>query len=123
MRKIYNITVGQLATLWIFGGLGWFLTLQPAFDYGSGFAWFLFIFIPFAIIFYTIGWRNHRRIKYVQDLFNSADPEQVKQFSEDIKRKAEDILRKKKPDESEDTNYGQIAVDALNRAKHDGDKG
>jgi len=61
MQKIYNITIGQFITIWIFGLIGWFFTLAPAFDYGSGLAFFLVIFIPFALVFYTIGWRNYRK--------------------------------------------------------------
>ena len=61
MKNIYNITVGQLIAVWAFGCIGWFFTLQPALDYNVGFALFLLLFIPFALVFYTIGWRNHRK--------------------------------------------------------------
>jgi len=51
MKNLYNITVGQLITLWVFGGLVAFW----AFDNES--FYLLTLIAPLALIFYTIGWR------------------------------------------------------------------
>jgi hypothetical protein len=56
--KMYNISKGQLTVVQIFSSIGWFFTLEPGFDYGNGFSLFLAFFIPCALIFYTIGWKN-----------------------------------------------------------------
>ena len=61
MSKIYNISKGQLATLWIFGvlaliGVLGILNYSLSIAEGS-----LMILIPFALIFYTIGWRNYKK--------------------------------------------------------------
>ena len=64
MKNIYNISKGQLITVWFFGVIGWFLTLEETSGYyGSGFAEFLAWLIPFALIFYTIGWKNDKKSK------------------------------------------------------------
>ena len=63
MNNIYNITRGQLITVWIFGGFGWFsafISLDATYS-PSPFLGFLVLFIPFVLIFYTIGWRNRRK--------------------------------------------------------------
>ena len=52
MKKLYNISVGQLITLWIFGAFGWIISLES-----NG---FLLWIIPLVLVFYTIGWRNLR---------------------------------------------------------------
>lgn len=57
MKNLYNLSLGQLVTLWFFGGFAWLYTLD---GYGSSFATFWFIFIPFVLIFYTFGWISHR---------------------------------------------------------------
>lgn len=65
MKSIYKISRGQLVTIWVFGFIGLFFTLQPALDEGSGFAFFFLVFIPFVLIFYTVGWRNHKKINVI----------------------------------------------------------
>lgn len=60
MGKIYNISKGQLATLWIFGALAWVWTSEE-FNYNSDLAEVLLLIIPFILVFYTIGWRNQKR--------------------------------------------------------------
>jgi len=61
MKNIYNTSKGQLIAMWIFGIIGWLLYLAAGQDDGSGFMLFLFIFIPFALVFYTIGWKNNKK--------------------------------------------------------------
>ena len=60
MENLYKISKGQLVTLWVFGTIGWFFTFDPM-DYGESWAVVLFVLIPFAVIFYTIGWRERHR--------------------------------------------------------------
>jgi len=63
--KIYNISKGQLITIWIFGVLllvfGSFYWLVQSGELGRFpfFSSVLLLFIPFALIFYTLGWRKH----------------------------------------------------------------
>jgi hypothetical protein len=57
MKNLYNVSVGQLITIWVFGIFAWMYALD---GYGSS-AKFLFVFIPFVLIFYTIGWKNNRK--------------------------------------------------------------
>lgn len=54
---IYKITKGQLISLWVFGVIGWFYTVDSYSDFAS----FLSIFIPAILVFYTIGWRNFNK--------------------------------------------------------------
>lgn len=62
--KLYNITRGQLITLWIFGIVFWVVSFFSASDTDSKSFWvFLFFLIPGALIFYTIGWRNEKKSK------------------------------------------------------------
>lgn len=56
MKNLYDISKGQLITVWIFAGFGWLYTLDGYSDLNS----FLAVFIPFALVFYTIGWKNSR---------------------------------------------------------------
>lgn len=56
MKNIYKISKGQLVSIWIFGIIGFFVSLGES-DY-SGFATFLSIIIPAVLFFYTIGWEN-----------------------------------------------------------------
>src|SRR3989344_9160191 len=69
MKNLYNITKGQVITLWIFGviWLVWAMN-QSCYFYGScsrGYrVWladYVLFILPFALIFYTIGWRNSRK--------------------------------------------------------------
>lgn len=57
MENIYKITKSQLVSLWIFGVIGWFYSLESY----SDIAGFLSIFIPAALVFYTIGWRDFNK--------------------------------------------------------------
>lgn len=64
MRSIYNITKGQLITLWVFGIIGWIWALLEKSNYyynDPGYLGFLLWFIPLVLVFYTIGWKNHRK--------------------------------------------------------------
>lgn len=57
--KFYNVTRGQLVTLWAFWFLGLLFGL-PATE-SDFMLWLVYISLGF-LIFYTIGWRNfHRR--------------------------------------------------------------
>ncbi len=61
---MYNITRGQLITIWVFGLFSWIFTFYQATDsYSSikGFWGILAFVIPGALIFYTIGWRNYKK--------------------------------------------------------------
>ncbi len=59
---MYNTTKGQLITIWVFGLFLWVVTFFcGVYSYSSIFdkIWlFLFLVIPFIVVFYTIGWRN-----------------------------------------------------------------
>jgi len=57
MKNIYNITKGQVYTLWVFGFLSTFWALSMA-ESGSGMGIFFAILIPSLIFFYTLGWGN-----------------------------------------------------------------
>lgn len=60
--KIYNITRGQLITIWVFGLIATFASLAELDSYDpSGWATIFLILIPFALVFYTIGWRFHKK--------------------------------------------------------------
>jgi len=69
--SIYNITKGQLITLWVFGFFWWALALPvlvvyflPNFGDPSDpplASLLLVMFIPFLLTFYTLGWRNNKR--------------------------------------------------------------
>jgi len=60
--KIYNITKGQLITIWVIGGIVSFYELFMFIDSYDGGIHALFCFlIPLILIFYTLGWKNYRR--------------------------------------------------------------
>ncbi len=62
MKSIYGILKGQLIALWVFGMIGWFFALDDVDSYyHSSFSPFLLWFIPFILIFYTVGCRNHKK--------------------------------------------------------------
>ena len=63
MRNFYNITLGQLITVWVFGFFSLLLSAGGMAEEPSNTAFYLFLvsFIHFALIFYTIGWRNNRK--------------------------------------------------------------
>jgi hypothetical protein len=62
---MYNITKGQIITIWVFGSLLWvatFFCVLDSYSSISGKIWsFLFLAIPFILVFYTIGWRNYQK--------------------------------------------------------------
>jgi len=59
---MYAITKGQLITLWIFAAPIWlFAAFLSIFINALLWATLSFVFIPFLLIFYTLGWRNHRK--------------------------------------------------------------
>ncbi len=59
---MYNITRGQLITIWVFGLLLWMCAVTQAMDtYSKEFWGILAYVIPGALIFYTIGWRNYKK--------------------------------------------------------------
>lgn len=59
MKNLYDISKGQLITIWVFAPIGWFFAFLGI-DAGSTLSVFSIVFIPFFVIFYTIGWRNQR---------------------------------------------------------------
>ena len=62
MNNIYKISKGQLITLWVFGIIGWLISLDES-DNGSGLATFFVWAIPFFLIFYSIGRQNYKKSK------------------------------------------------------------
>jgi len=67
MQKLYDITKGQLITLWVASLFFWLFSIGGA-DEGSSFFGFLSILIPTFLIFFTIGWkRAHKKNIDVQD--------------------------------------------------------
>ena len=71
MNMKYNITKGQLISLWVFAIIAFYWGLMTADDYTytscnsvicEFFAILAIAFLPF-MIFYTIGWRNRRKKK------------------------------------------------------------
>lgn len=60
---MYRITLGQLITAWIFGFFGWLFTSERALEYGETIPIFIFILVPFFLIFYTLGWNKARKDK------------------------------------------------------------
>ncbi len=56
---MYNISRGQLITLWVFAVIGWHVALFDAVEVDpSPFSWPLLVAIPAALIFYTLGWKK-----------------------------------------------------------------
>jgi len=72
MKNLYNISKGQFITLWVFSVLIWIRIINHScawyascsrfnFSDDTEIADWLSFIIPFLIIFYTIGWINHRK--------------------------------------------------------------
>jgi hypothetical protein len=62
MKRIYDISKGQIITVWLFGIIAWLWALDDASSWdSSGLGSFLSILIPFLLIFYTIGWRKEKK--------------------------------------------------------------
>jgi len=63
MNKFYNISRGQVIVLWFFGVVGWMYALNGSYnDYLSALLKFILWFISFFLVFYTVGWRNKRKL-------------------------------------------------------------
>lgn len=62
MKNFYDISKGQMTTIWIYGVIV-ILTLGALSEerLSSGIAVYLFLTTLFFIVFYTIGWRNNRK--------------------------------------------------------------
>jgi hypothetical protein len=62
MKFTYNITRGQLITLWIFGIIFFLYSIGVQSESNPP-SWpiFLIIGIPGFLIYYTIGWRKYRK--------------------------------------------------------------
>ena len=61
MKHLYDVTQGQLIAAWVFGIVLVLFHLSPAFDYGRQWAIFMVVFVPFLLVFYTIGWWSRRK--------------------------------------------------------------
>ncbi len=60
--KLYNITKGQLISLWIFGILMFFFSLDGLNSYSPNVINYVGVFlVPAVLVFYTIGWRNLKK--------------------------------------------------------------
>jgi hypothetical protein len=67
MKHLYNISRTQLITLWVFGAIATFWSLEKAsyehytvnYTLPELMSWF----IPLALFFYTIGWRDRQKKK------------------------------------------------------------
>jgi hypothetical protein len=58
--NIYKITKGQLVTIYIFSIILWIASAVVSGEDDSFFLIFLMIFLPCALIFYTIGWKRFK---------------------------------------------------------------
>jgi hypothetical protein len=67
MKSFYNITRGQLIIIWIIGGIGEIFTSTHTVGHVANYqhhppiAIFFSCFIPLFLVFYTLGWRNHKK--------------------------------------------------------------
>ncbi len=62
MKNIYNISKAQFITLWIFGILFFIYAVNLA-EYGEAIGGLFVILIPFLLIFYSLGRKNHLKKK------------------------------------------------------------
>ena len=60
MKNIYNISKGQLITIWGLGIVFWISSFLLS-DSSELLGLFFIILIPFVLIFYTIGWKNKKK--------------------------------------------------------------
>ena len=58
--KYYNITIGQLITLWVFGAIAWFAALLSL-------SIIFLLIIPAFLVFYTIGWRVNNKSSGIEN--------------------------------------------------------
>lgn len=60
--NLYDITKGQLITIWIFAMLYWLIVLGHVMDaYEPSYVFVLQVFlIPGVLVFITLGWRKRR---------------------------------------------------------------
>lgn len=67
MKNFYNISKAQLYVLWVFGMIATFWAIDKATysHYSADFTIpeLLSWFIPLALFFYTLGWRDYRKEK------------------------------------------------------------
>jgi len=62
MHNLYDTSKGQVITLWIFGIFGWIWSILEVGQDRPLFVAFILIWaIPFALIFYTLGWKNNKK--------------------------------------------------------------
>lgn len=60
--KIYDITKGQLKTLWVFGIFFWLAIASSENEIESSYLFWLSIcFIPAVLVFYTQGWKKYNK--------------------------------------------------------------
>ena len=64
MKNFYNVSQGQLITMWVFGVIGWLYAYNGSLnDYVNALLNFSLWFIPFFLVFYTVGWLNAKKAK------------------------------------------------------------
>lgn len=65
MKHLYNISKVQLITLWVFGAIAtyWAMDKLSYTHYSADFtvAEFTAWFVPLALFFYTLGWRDRQK--------------------------------------------------------------
>ncbi len=61
MQNIYDITKGQLITIWVFGVVCWLSSAVAMLESDNPIFFWLLLLIPFIEVFYTIGWRNAKK--------------------------------------------------------------
>jgi hypothetical protein len=58
---MYNISLGQLITILVFGIIFWLVSVIQTSEYDTPALWIVLTFaLPPALIFYALGWRNAR---------------------------------------------------------------
>lgn len=60
MNKIYTTSKGQLLTLWVFGALMAIWAMMQSETSSNPIYGILWIGVPAALVFYTIGWLDKR---------------------------------------------------------------
>lgn len=68
MKHLYNISKAQLITLWVFGVIAtlWGIDKVSYMAYSSqsfSLPEFVSWFVPLALFFYTLGWRDRQKKK------------------------------------------------------------
>lgn len=57
-KNFYKITKWQLITIWVAGIISMFIFGEMYSDFGN----VSMVLVPFFVIFYTIGWKNSKKI-------------------------------------------------------------